>query len=247
MKKMLLTSLCCMVNYTAFADDLSKQIFSEKAQELLRDYAPRSAGPMSHYPFIHPLHDKAKHYTEEYRPAWEELLFTCVTNGYENIIHPTTINGVVFALSEIASTNSIPMLVNVYTQLLEHNKNEDQKRQKEILNILLTINDSTALDAIFSLIDMTETKLGINFSTPLREMIINDLEKVQKKQERFEAYIIKNPNATIDEISLKEFEMANKRQERFNTYQNSNLSERNHVFLQQARSLKRAQEGQNSD
>ena len=246
MKKMLLSSFCFVICHSVSADI---QTFSEKAQELLKEYAPY-ATPMAKLPFRHPPHNKEKHYTEEYRPAWEELYYECATNNHAML--QVTIYGVTAALSAIASTNSIPMLVDVYTQLFEINHKENpeqyrQERQKEILNILLTINDSTAFDAIFLLIDMTETKLGINFSTPLREMIIKDLEKAQKTQERFDAYVLEDPNAIINENRKRELKMASERQERFNNYQNSNLSERNQVFLQQARSLKRTQEGQNSD
>jgi len=185
MKKTTLTALILIIGLKGIADDSSSHAFSEKALELIHYYTPIPA-PMLITGVTQRPPDKEKHFSEEYRPAWEELFQHCMTNNHT--LHQIGINGVIFALSEIASTNSIPMLVDVYTQLLEVSNEINQKHQQEIIKILLSIDSSEAMDPIFSLLDLTETKQNIDFAASLREMIINDLEKAQKKQEWIDAF-----------------------------------------------------------
>ena len=243
MKKWLLFFSHGLIFCSASADI---QFFSEKAQELVKEYAPY-ATPMAKLPFSHPPHNKEKHYNEEYRPAWEELYLVCLTNEQNRSINKISINGVILALSEISSTNSIPMFVDAYTRLFDTNNDVNLKHQQEIIKILLRIDASEAMDAVFSLLDITEVRLGTKASVSLYEIIINDLEQAKRLQEWKEEFIKSTPNATVSERSLKESEVTKKRQERFNTYQNINLSERNQNFLKQVQSLTGTQEKQNSD
>jgi len=202
-------------------DDPILQAFSPKAVELLWAYNPQGGSPLNHVMlFFYPAPNKEKHYKEEYRPAWEELFREVVLDG----VHAKKIRfknnstrslrevrsgtggwgdgqkGITSALSEIASINSIPMFVDVYTQLLEQNKDEKKERQRDILGILFNINAPEALNTVFSLLDLTENKIGAEPAATLREAILKDLEQALQKRDKLSAY--QNPNLSVNNKAL---------------------------------------------
>ena len=210
-------------------DDPILQAFSPKALELIRSYRPWANSPMNHVITVtYPPHNKEKHYNEEYRPAWEELYREVALDGVYakrfNFINVSTNGlrdasghakhdgnkGLTAALSEIASANSIPMLVDVYTQLLENNKDEKQERQKEMLGILLQINAPEALDAVFSLLDLAENKVGAEPVATLRASLVNELQQALQKQENLKTY--QNPNLSANNKALLEMARRNENQ-----------------------------------
>ena len=125
-----------IANHPAFAvreypvDVEYLQTFSLKAQELIQNYKVRITSTVKRYEYS-PI-DFEKHINEEYRPAWEELFRESITNSYQ-IATKLGVNPhfVANAFYEIASTNSIPMLFDVYTQLLEKNKGTTDEMQKK--------------------------------------------------------------------------------------------------------------------
>ena len=206
-------------------DDPVLQVFSPKALALLEEYAPRPSMMMTAVPeFYYPLHDNEKHYNEEYISAWMELYNDIIFEGSYtkklglnknvfltvfpviNSSNPSArsinLKGITSALSEIASTNSIPMLTDVYTRLLGENQDENQARQRDIFGILLHIDSAGALDAVFTLLDLTENKVGAENAATLRDSIEHDFRQALKKRKNFNAY--KNPNLSVNNQALLE-------------------------------------------
>jgi len=267
MKKLTFTALGIIMNIMIFAevqlppifgvpdaelrlpillDDLFMQTYSLKAQELLWYYTPRK-NPQAWAPYppkiITPMYhsrNKEKHYNEEYRPAWEELYRDYITNDHNRKLHQMGIYGIALALSEIASTNSIPMLVSIYTQILEINNDVNQELQMITFGILFNIDAPEALDAIFSLLDLSDAKY-IDANPPektrtgltLREWVWQDRL---------------DPNYTSSGfISRQErITRAEHWRKKINAYQNSKLSENNKMFMEKARNLSRTPEERNT-
>ena len=141
------------------------------------------------------------------------------------------------ALITIASTNSIPMLVDVYTKLLETNKDENQEKQKEIIDILLNFETNEVLDIVFNLLDLSDKKY-INhspyqkrFNITLRESVWQDMLKPK-------------PAMTLKE-QKKRTERAEQWQEKLFKNKNSKLSDNNELFMEKARNLIRPAEERN--
>ena len=196
------------------------QALSSNALELLYEYNPWIERRTVAVQIFYPPHYKEKHYNEEYRPAWEELYREIALDG----VYATKINligvstnvlsdsgsrsrfdgnkGITAALSEIASTNSIPMLTDVYTRLLGENQYENQARQRDIFGILLHIDSAEALDAVFTLLDLTENKVGAEYAAALRDSLENDFRQALKKRKNLNAY--KNPNLSVNNQALLE-------------------------------------------
>ena len=206
------------------SDEFIVQFFSSNSLELIQAYAPRAIRRNTAVPvFTYFPHEKEKHYNDEYRPAWEELFREVVldgvyakrmrlNNGFVTAwpVHNTTdsnarsitATGLAAALSDIGSTNSIPTLVDVYTKLLEKDKNANQARKTDVLGVLLNINATESLDAVFSLLDLTENKLGAEPAATLREALVKDLEQALEKRESFKTY--QNPNLSANNQALLE-------------------------------------------
>ena len=237
MKKTTLTVLILMINFAIFADESFQQIFSPKALELIREYTPRVTNPKTKIP-VSPFLNKEKHLIEEYRSAWEELYCVNVTNKFAT--HSIPIGGIADVLSMIGSTNSIPMLVEVYSQLLESNKDENQKQRKEILNILFNINAPETLDIIFFLLDLSDTKYESD--SPYQKRTGMTLREWVWQDRLNPKFIGDTFIKTQDRI-----ERAEQWREKFNAYQNPNLSEKNQLFIEKARNLSRTPEEQNKN
>ena len=244
MKKMLLASFVALLTQIIFSNENKlEQPFLEKVHELNNIYQPyvRPGAQMSAETGIrYPAIKSELHLTDEYRPVWEQLyrerLLKSV-NPYPNTMRDSYM---VKALSGIASTNSIPMLVDVYTKLLEKNEDNNQQKQKEIIMILYNIDDSIALDAIFKLLDLSDKKYGENSpyqkenGMTLREWVWQDRLNPD--------YLGRTPMVRRERI-----EKAEKWREKFNTYTNANLSVKNELFMEKARNLSRLPEKRNKN
>ena len=153
-------------------------------------YGPHPAPIIPDFPPVSLNNDFA---VEEYRNAWEELYLDSVVNGTQN-------NNIRFvpddistsAIGKIASTNSIPFLHDLYVVGLNEKKDGMQQRQNEMLRMLLCIDTPEALDTVFSLLDLTESKTGTEAAATLREGLVKDLARTLEKSETFNAY--KNPS-----------------------------------------------------
>jgi len=236
MKKMLFVFCSLSIHCSATAE---LQNFSAKAQELIREYTPRATPATVRFPLFYPPLNREVHLTEEYRPAWEELYRKRVMQSVDADLFTIGDGYMAIALSLMASTNSIPLLVDVYTQLLEINKDVNQGRQKEILDILLYFKNSEALDAIFSLLDLSDVKYKnnspyqIQIGMTLRESVWQDML---------------NPKPAMTLRDQKErTERAEQWRDKINAYQNDNLSVNNTMFVEKARNLSRKPEEQNKN
>ena len=228
MKKIIFTSLGFIINLVVFSNALkTQQSFSPEARELIDEHQPK-ATPLGFHPPTYPVILQQQYANEKYRLAWEELYRESIMDSNT----PIPRHVIFSALTTIASTNSIPMLKEVYNQLLETNKNTNLERQHEILKILFRIDAQDAMDAAFALLDLTETKINTDCVVSLHEMIINDFNRSKKSQEWHDAFLKATPNATINEKTLKDIELTKKMQERFNAYQNPNLSVKNQKLLE---------------
>ena len=236
MKKLLFTSLCLMLNHTVFAEDSFSPFFSEKAVELIDYYRPISAPDLITGVTYRPT-NKEKHYTEEYRLAWEELFRDCIINN--PIKHNFLIDGIASALVEIASTNTIPMLKKLYIELINTNTDIQQEKQRSILNTLIKFNNMESLDAIFSLLDLSDITRENNTlnqtqtEVSLRELIWQDM-------------LIPKQAMVLSE-QKKRNKQAEQWLEKLNIYENQNLSEKNKMFMEKTRNLSRKPEEQNAD
>ena len=236
MKKAIFTSFYLAINCSVIADIQSS--FSEKAKELMHDYAPQ-ATPMAKLPFFYPPINKEKHFAEEYRLAWEELYRKRVLQSVDAKLIAMRDGYIITALSLIASTNSIPMLVDVYTQLVETNTDINQEKQREILGILLYFNDSKALDTIFSLLEMSDAKYKVN--SPYQTLTGASLRESVWQE-------MLNPKSAMTLKDQKErTERAEQWRDKINAYQNDNLSVNNTMFVEKARNLSRKPEEQNKN
>lgn len=235
MKKMLVFLFFFLLNYSVYSDDNSTivtwplpttqppsppralpppsqdfsnisyfQKFSPKAFEIIQIYLPRSNPRFDIIPPFNP----EQYVNEEYRPAWEELYRESVTNNAYAYSRGIQIMYPKIALSTIASTNSIPMFVDVYTQFLETNQDENQEKQKEILGILLKINAPEALDTVFSLLDLTENKTGVKSALTLREAVLENLEQALQKRDKLTNYqnfnLSANNKTLLEKVRQKE-------------------------------------------
>ena len=173
-------------------DSPVREMFSPEAVELIKEYTPRNTGVHGNA-FYNPPLDLTKHVNEVYRSAWEELYLGSVVNDAQN-------NNVRFvpddittsAIGGIAGTNSIPFLHDLYVAVLNEKTDKTQQRQNEMLKMLLCIDASEALDTVFSLLDLTESKTGTEAAATLREGLVKDLARTLEKSETLNAY--KNPN-----------------------------------------------------
>ena len=241
MKKSLLITLSLLIYYLAFADDnLLTSSLSERAQELNEKYQARLRPNSSVHrdPWVYPPINREVHFTEEYRPAWEELYREKIIHGVN--IDEVKINHVyiINALSEIASTNTIPMLKNIYTQLLETDKDASQKQQKEILDILLKFKAYEAIDAVFLLLDLSDTKYGDNSPYKIRT-------NITLRESVWQDMLNPTPAMTLKD-QKERTERAEQWREKFNVYQNPKLSENNKMFMEKARNLSRTPEERNT-
>ena len=176
-------------------NDPIRKGFSDKALELTFVYKPRvspDAIVQSPFPAPHPKSYGETHLNEEYRSAWEEVYQDRVINGIgtEKLNMPDYY--MTNSLSEIAGTNSIPFLHDLYVAVLNEKTDKTQQRQNEMLKMLFCINAPEALDTVFSLLDLTESKTGTEAAATLREGLVKDLAQTLEKSETLNAY--KNPN-----------------------------------------------------
>jgi len=246
-KKIVLISLCLMMNYTGFADNHPLltpnplwptftikptppspmnpvlqsnflQLYSSQVIKIIRAYEIRSNAQGT---FYYPSLDSEKHVNEEYRPAWEEMFRDCALDRVilNRLGMPTYY--IVAALSELASTNSIPFLVNTYKEILE--KSEWYRDSHLVIfHILFKINTTEALDAVFAMLDLSDEKIGYN------------------------TFYNSKTHMTLRDIILSDF-LETQHQGTIFTYQNLNLSKNNHEFLKKMQDLMRTQQEQNVD
>jgi hypothetical protein len=204
------------------------QILSKNTVEILEDYALRPNGPRPGLNYYPPL-DPEKHINEEYRLAWEEFYSLKITNNIIVRNIQLSVNPV-NTLSMIASTNSIPMLVGVYKEMLKEHKLY-RNHHLAILGILLHIDAPEALDTVFALLDYSDAELGVNklydphANETLRERIMNVILDPKPNPRRTESY---KPVKKPEEL-----------RRRFEAYQNPNLSTRNQAFVGQVREATR--------
>ena len=209
-------------NPIAQKNNQNLQKFSLKAQELIIDYRPRNTnlGVID----TPPINEK-KHINEEYRPAWEELFYWNITNNLQVSISGGYKNYPGIALCELGSTNSIPMLVNAYKELLQINECYMVHNQT-ILIILLHIDATESLDAFFALLDTTDAQFGVK--NYYQEWIRPELCEML-------FIVLKNPNALILSDPQKRIKHSTQLQQNFLKYRNNQLSAPNQAFLEKAR------------
>ena len=239
MKKLLFFSFVLALNHNVLSDDSTDLPFAKQVAELNQKYQP-------YYPYVnarvpdYPATEQ-EHLTDEYRPIWEQLYRESLLgaeNPYLNTMHKGYMTG---ALIKIASTNTIPMLVDVYTKLLETNKDTNQEKQQEIITILFNFDAKEAIDAIFTLLDISDKKYGENSpyqkenNMTLREWIWQS--KLNPEYRQRAVFVPRQ----------ERIERAEKWRGKFNTYTNANLSTKNELFMEKARNLSRLPEKRNKN
>ena len=142
-------------------------------------------------------------------------------------LHTMTLNH----FFSVADTNSIPILIELNQELMDKNKDEDQKELYGILQILLCIESPMALDTIFNMLDLADEKYGEKTALifynqqptgkTLRELLLADIFEPCARKDNTPKWKIVVEGETWQEM--------------FKNYQSDKLSEKNQTFLTNVR------------